>query len=56
MNDTFDNIPKDPKSPSIPNAGVNTGVTDTYGGGLEKGYQDEKKIERTGTEASIGYC
>lgn len=29
---------------NMPNAGVTTGVTTTYGGGLDKGYQGRKDI------------
>ena len=30
---------------NAPDKGVNTGVTDTYGGGLDKGYQDNQPIK-----------
>lgn len=33
------------EAPSIPDKGVTTGVSDTYGGGLEKGYQSENTIK-----------
>lgn len=29
----------------LPDRGVRTGVTDTYGGNLEQGYQNEGKID-----------
>lgn len=46
--DLMNNTPMNPDDcgscDSMPNAGVNTGVTDEYGGGLDKGYQSPKKI------------
>jgi len=30
---------------NAPDKGVNTGVTDTYGGGLDKGYQSKEPIK-----------
>ncbi|ROH88003.1 hypothetical protein ED236_00475 [Pseudomethylobacillus aquaticus] len=32
------------KVPSIPDRGVNTGVTDTYGGSLSEGVQNRTKL------------
>lgn len=45
--DPFDNFPKEQDAPSAPDKGVNTGVTDTYGGGLKEGYQSPEKINTT---------
>lgn len=56
MNDLMDNTPKDQKAPSIPNAGVETGVTDTYGGGLTDGYQNPKPISKDDMNSHIGFC
>lgn len=39
----------------IKDRGVNTGVTDTYGGGLDKGYQDAQKIDTSGMAGTLEY-
>lgn len=33
------------EAPNIPDRGVSTGVSDTYGGGLDKGYQSNESIK-----------
>jgi hypothetical protein len=45
-----DKLPENcnPDTKGIPDRGVKTGVTDTYGGGLDKGYTDASKIDSTG--------
>lgn len=51
-----DNTPKEQSAPSMPDKGNNTGVTDTYGGGLDKGYQEPEKINTEPMVGGIGYC
>lgn len=37
---------------SLPDRGVSTGVTDTYGGGLDRGFQNRRSITAdTGSDA-----
>jgi hypothetical protein len=57
--DLMDNTPIDPDKcncDSMPDAGVDTGVTDTYGGGLDKGYQNKKPIANDGMESYVGFA
>ena len=56
--DLMDNAPVDPdcNCDHMPNAGVNTGVTDTYGGGLENGIQGQKKLEKDSMDSHIGFA
>lgn len=56
MNELEDNFPKEHDAPSAPDKGVKTGVTDTYGGGLDKGFQNEEKINTTPYVGGIDYC
>lgn len=57
--DLMDNTPVDPDNCNcdhLGDAGVSTGVTDTYGGGLDKGYQGKKPIEKDSMESHIGFA
>lgn len=47
MKDVFNNHNTEEcqKPPSMPDKGVNSNVTDTYGGGLDKGYQSNETIK-----------
>ena len=56
MNKLEDNVVKDNEPPAIPNKGVETGVTDNYGGGLDKGYQSPSKIKPEPMNGEIGFC
>jgi hypothetical protein len=55
--DLHDNMPDNcnPATKDILDRGVNTGVTDTYGGGLDKGYQNANKIDTGGLAGVLEY-
>lgn len=46
----FNNRPSGDVPGRLPNKGVRTGVTDTYGGDLEQGYDDAGKITDAGSD------
>ena len=55
-NDIFDNSHKETAPPSIPDKGINVGVTDTYGGGLKDGYQGKASIGGMNSLPDIDCC
>lgn len=56
MNQLTDNKPKGNQSPNIPNRGVRSGVTDTYGANLDKGTKGTSRIPTTSDRKSLDAC